>query len=67
MFVTDPGLAFSEDVNLNIGGTTKGSARISSSSKSLICTAFLFDTLENPAASMTYLTIVKKVKQKASN
>jgi hypothetical protein len=44
-----------------------GSARILSTDKKLICTAFLSDALNSPPTSMMYLTIVAKTKQKAAN
>lgn len=48
---------------LGDGGTVLGSARILSTSKKLVCTAFLADRLNVPP-SMVYLTIVKKATQK---
>jgi hypothetical protein len=49
--------------NLGDGGVVLGSARILSTSKKLVCTAFLADRLNVPP-SMVYLTIVAKTKQK---
>jgi len=50
-----------------IGTLEEGSARILSTSKSLICTAFLADFNDVPPNSMVELTIVAKTKQKAAN
>jgi hypothetical protein len=47
--------------------TVKGSARILSTSRSLICTALLADAANEPPTSMTSLTIIAKTKQKAAN
>jgi hypothetical protein len=58
--------SFYTDSNLAIGAM-KGSARILSTSKSLVCTAFIADGANVTPDSMTYLTIVKGAKQKASN
>jgi hypothetical protein len=41
-----------------------GSARILSTSKSVLCTAFLADVYTGPPSSMSYLTVVAKAKQK---
>jgi hypothetical protein len=49
------------DVSLAAGVFPKGSARILSTSKSLICTAFLKDFSNG---SVGYLAVVKKTKQK---
>ena len=43
---------------------TLGSARILSTSRKLICTAFLADRLGTPPRTIVYLTIVKKTTQK---
>jgi len=48
-------------------GISRGSARILATSKKLTCTAFLADVFNAPPASMTYLTIIAKTKQKAAN
>ena len=45
----------------------RGSARILSTSKSLICTAFIADSAHSTPTTMTSLTIVAKTKQKALN
>jgi len=47
--------------------SSKGSARILATSKRLACTAFLADNGNAPPTSMTYLTIISKLKQKAFN
>jgi hypothetical protein len=49
------------------GGLSRGSARILSTSKKLVCTAFVADISNAPPTSMTYLTIIKKTTQKAAN
>ncbi len=55
-------------VNSSLGGaTSRGSARILATSKKLACTAFLTDSGNAPPTSMTYLTIIAKLKQKAAN
>ena len=66
-FGTNGSSTFSIDSLLGPGSVSVGSARILSTSKSLICTAFIADYTANPPASMTYLTIVAKAKQKAAN
>ncbi|MCK6554655.1 hypothetical protein L6Q96_08775 [Candidatus Binatia bacterium] len=48
---------------LGDGGVVLGSARILSTSRKLVCSAFLADRLNVPP-SMVYLTIVKKTTQK---
>ena len=45
----------------------KGSARILSTSKSLVCIAFVADIVNATPASMAELTIVAKTRQKAFN
>ena len=52
------------DVNLGAGVFPKGSARILSTSKSLICTAFIIETVNTTPNSGWELTIVAKTKQK---
>jgi len=49
------------------GGIFRGSARILSTSKKVVCTAFIADPGNAPPTSMTYLTIIKAIKQKAAN
>lgn len=56
--------AITIDSNLGSPGATRGSARILSTSKKLVCSAFLADNFNSPPASMVYLTIVKKTTQK---
>ena len=53
-------------VNSSLGaGISKGSARVLATAKSgIICGAFLADPGNAPPTSMTYLTVVKKTKQK---
>jgi len=68
IFVVNTLTGLSYDMNLGIAAALgKGSARIVSTSKSLICTAMLLDETSSPPISMTYLTVVKKAKQKAAN
>lgn len=56
------GLIIHSDLAALIG--TPGSARILSTSKKLICTAFLADRLSAPPTSMVHLDVVSKLKQK---
>jgi len=59
------GAAFAISVNSTLGTSfSKGSARILATSKKLACTAFLADPTTGPPATMVYLTIIKKTKQK---
>jgi hypothetical protein len=46
------------------GASARGSAEISSTSKKLICGAFVADAVGAPLNSMASLTIVSKHKQK---
>jgi hypothetical protein len=55
------------DSLLATGPISKGSARILSTSKKLICTAWAADKGSSPPTVGWPLTIVKKTKQKASN
>jgi len=57
---------FANQGNLALGAFI-GSARILSTSKSLICTAFVADVGNATPESGSQLTIVKKAKQKAAN
>jgi hypothetical protein len=51
--------------NLNLPNTVAtGSAQISSTQKTLMCTAIVTDSNSNPPVSMTTLTIISKTKQK---
>jgi len=55
-------------VSSNVGGLfSKGSARILSTSKKLVCTAFVADISFAPPTSGWQLTIIKKTTQKAAN
>jgi hypothetical protein len=54
------------DQALSILAGVKGSARILSTSKHLVGTAFLADVADNTPTSMVELTIIAKVKQKAA-
>ena len=60
------GAAVGLSVNSSLGGgSSKGSARVLATAKSgIICSAFLADPGNAPPTSMTYLTVVKKTKQK---
>jgi hypothetical protein len=52
--------------SLNVS-TNGGSARILSTSKSLVCTAFVADRVNTPPQTSWSLTIIAKTKQKAAN
>ncbi len=71
IFGTENAAGFAEDSflfdPLSPPAITKGSARILSTSKSLICDAFVSDAVNTPPLSMRYLTIIAKTKQKAAN
>ena len=71
MFATENAVGFVEDSflldPLSPPAITEGSARILSTSKSLICDAFVSDAVDSPPMSMRYLTVVAKTKQKAAN
>jgi len=55
-------------INSDLGGAgSKLSARILATSKKVACAAFIADTGNAPPTSMTYLTIISKLKQKACN
>ena len=55
-------------VDSSLGGVgSKISARILATSKKVACTAFIADFSNAPPTSMTYLTIIAKLKQKAAN
>ncbi len=64
-FGTSDSFAFGTNQSLSIA-VDNGSARILSTSKLLVCTAFIADE-GNPPVSMVQLTIIKGVKQKAAN
>ena len=49
------------------GQVRNGSARILSTSTRIICTAMVIDKVSSPPASMVYLPVISKTKQKASN
>ena len=61
------GLSVDKVLTVASGTLSKGSARILSTSKSSICTAFVADPQFNPPTSAWELTIVAKTKQKAAN
>lgn len=71
IFGTENAAGFVEDSflfdPLSPPAIAKGSARVLSTSKSLICDAFVSDAVNAPPVSMRYLTIVAKTKQKAAN
>jgi hypothetical protein len=60
-----PGFAISSD--LGAPAISKGSARVLSTSKKLICTAFVADRFNDPPQTSFQLTIIAKLKQKAAN
>jgi hypothetical protein len=64
LFGTQTAAALTVDAVPNPGPVTKGSANIWTTSKKIVCSAFLADTNANPPASMTNLTIAYKGKQK---
>lgn len=65
LFGTSTAAGFVIDSNLLISSLPKGSARVLATAKShILCTAFVADDTSIPPASMTSLTIVKKVTQK---
>jgi hypothetical protein len=51
------------DQNTGGGAIAKGFARILSTSKSLVCTAFIADPGNNLPVSMVALTIIAKTKE----
>jgi len=55
------------DATLSAGSFPKGSARILSTSKSLICSAFIAEAQNVTPTSGCELTIVAKTRQKAFN
>jgi hypothetical protein len=67
VFATAPGVSYVADQIMPVPGIAKGSARIVSTSKSLICSAHVVDVAVNPPRTMSQLTIVAKTKQKAAN
>jgi hypothetical protein len=64
LFATTGAAGLSEDKSLSSPALFKGSARILSTSKSLICTAFVADTGGVPPRTAWQLTMVAKTKQK---
>jgi hypothetical protein len=66
-FGTSAPVGISIQSNLGAGAISRGSARILATSKKLVCTAFLADVGNAPPTSMTYLTVIAKLKQKAAN
>ena len=62
---TAPGFIISSD--LGAPAISKGSARVLSTSKKLICTAFVADRFNDPPQTSFQLTIIAKLKQKAAN
>ena len=56
---------FDEDTNMGLANSLdNGSAKIVSTSKAVMCNAFIADTLGSPPASMTTLRVVGGTKQK---
>jgi hypothetical protein len=66
MFGTSVAAGLSVNSSLG-GGFSKGSARILSTSKKLVCTAFVADITNAPPTTSWALTIIAKLKQKAAN
>ena len=65
LFGTSSALGLSVSGTLGAGAISKGSARVLATKGSgIICSAFLADPGNAPPTSMTYLTVVKKTKQK---
>jgi hypothetical protein len=55
----------SVDGNLATGAFSKGQARVyGSTSRGILCSAFLADAVGNPPVSMTSLSVIKKTAQK---
>jgi hypothetical protein len=67
VFATAPGASYAPDQVMPVPAIIHGSARIVSTSKSLICSAAVVDVAVNPPRTMSQLTIVAKTKQKAAN
>ena len=67
LFGTSRSFSLAVDQNTGGGAIAKGFARILSTSKSLVCTAFIADPGNNLPVSMVALTIIAKTKQKAAN
>jgi len=51
-------------IDSNVGGSTRGSARILATSKKLVCTAFVADIGNAPPTTAWQLNIIAKTKQK---
>jgi hypothetical protein len=65
LFGTSTAVSFSVDANLAPGPVAKGSARVlSTTSKGILCSAFLADPAGQPPVAMTNLTIVKRTSQR---
>ena len=65
VFATNNAVGIAVDQNLNTGSFTKGHIRIyGSTTRGIICSAFLADYLNPLPTSMTNLSIVKKFSQK---
>ena len=65
LFGTGGAVGLSVSGTLGPGAISKGSARVLATKGSgIICSAFLADPGNAPPTSMTYLTVVKKTKQK---
>ena len=65
-FGTNPAVGFSIASDLSVF-LTEGSARILSTSRKLMCTAYRADYANSPPTSMMHLTIIKKTTQRAAN
>ena len=60
----EPAAGLDVDVNLNIGLVAKGSAHILTTSKKIVCSAFVADENNTPPSTMVSLTVAAKGKQK---
>ncbi len=67
IFGTGPSAEYGVDQTLGIGDLPHGSARILSTSKKLICTAWVADRFNTPPQTSWQLPIIAKLKQKAAN
>jgi hypothetical protein len=64
VFATTFAFNMPANVDLGLGPTSIGSARILATSKKLVCSAYVADTLSTPAATTYQLPIIAKNKQR---
>lgn len=65
LFGTTPSASLAVDVAVGPGILSKGHARVlASTTRGLVCSAFLADASTSPPGSMTSLSVVKKFSQK---